>query len=898
MIDADVEQRGGRTAFGDDERALSTPVTHALTIAITGLLMITLVSTASGFLTDQQEFAARDQVETIGNQLADDVQEVIGLSNESGSATVYVDQPESIVGSQYHVSYETGNDCDTLEHTSDQCLVVSVVEIDVSQTVPVSVPDDVDVTVNRANPSTFNLTAENSGAGGGNNAVVPMSRTMRVGVGRNVDDNRYSEVTDPNPKAPIVRPIEYRPGYPEKGDSITFSAPGTEDPDGTIIEYEWSIDGKVLPESDQPTYTTTLSPGRHNVTLQVEDDEGLVGNRSTKFRVSGVSYNDDFDVDSGGLSRCNGRETQFSITNQWSDSIKITHISLDPPKSVNKIEFKSGSGEVAFDIDNDGDFDESDRYYDFDTIDFKDKLDGEILDLQSADDADGDPAAPIDIASGQTVPVSICKYKGGGKAGETAFGFRYWNDGVTNRTIITPGDDDDESISGYSVDAVGNDIVVSFDSTRQLTSLDAEIGSGSASTSLSLSDFSESVSGSTYQYEASFNRPPGTYYVEVTTATDVDGNAVSPLPQNDTATILGGSAYSWQTAGDWDAAQSSTGVVHQNYGDYSAESVQLGRPPGSVDTSLVSYWPFDGGSVEDIEGTNDGIIRGSPTETSEGVSGTSALRFDGGGDYVEVPADSSLEMSNGDQVTVSMWVNKHRKGGTNRRTLFEKDSSYRMELHSGDDFRFSIFDWHYYRGSWYGYWEDSPDYDIYESNNRYYHVVGVFDGVDIRAYVDGTSIGSNGDPDEIRDAGGNGIGIGGSLDSPDHDTNANIDDIRIYDTALNSNQIKKLSNVTKGSIVTDKRTGTRISKHSDIDVNYDADIGAGETITLTVYAEPDSGPEKSETVTLDSTDSGSGTVTLSGIKKDADTFWIRAELNSPSTKRSPELHGVELREGS
>jgi hypothetical protein len=98
--------------------------------------------------------------------------------------------------------------------------------------------------------------------------------------------------------------------------------------------------------------------------------------------------------------------------------------------------------------------------------------------------------------------------------------------------------------------------------------------------------------------------------------------------------------------------------------------------------------------------------------------------------------------------------------------------------------------------------------------------------------------------------------------------------------------------------VTDKRTGPTISKHSDVEVSYDADIDAGETITLTVYAEPDRGSVKTDSITLDSSDSGSGTVSLTGINKDADTFWVRAELNSPSSKRSPELHGVVLQEGS
>ena len=876
MIEGDVEQRGDRTAFGDDERALSTPVTHALTIAITGLLMITLVSTASGFLTDQQEFAARDEVETIGNRLADDVQEVIGLSNESGSATVYVNQPDSVIGSQYHVTYEEDDDCDTRAHTSDQCLVVSVVDMDVSQTVPVTVPGDVEVDVSRANPSTFKLTAENSGAGSGNDAVVPMSRTMRVGVGRNVDSNAYSEVVDPNPQPPAINNIEYAPGYPVVDTPITFTA-DAEDPDGTIIDYEWSINDSVVDSgSDLSSDTTTLPPGRHSVTVRVEDDEGLTANQTTTFRVSGVSYNNDLEKVAGGSEgRCSGVNAELSLTNQLSEEVKLTDIYVDPPESVNFLEYGDEyDPEVAFDLDDDGSYDE---FYEFGRIDLRDKPDGTFLSLP------GD--SPLEIDPGQDVGVSICRFKGGGNVEETNFSFRYWHDGVTNRTSITPSN---QLISDYSVDAAGGDVIVTIDSNRQLGSLDAEISNASESADLSLSDFTETSSGGTYQYEAALTVSSGTHTVKLTGAEDTDGRPAVTLPRSGTATILGGGDYAWQTESDWDAHQSSVGVVHDDYGDYTADSVALGRPPGDVDSSLVSYWPFDGGSVADVVGDNDGIIHGSPTVTSEGISGTSALRFDGEGDYVEVPADSSLEMSDEDQVTISMWVNKHRKG-SGTRVLFQQYRAYNMWMSQGDDFRFSIYDDEFQHSD--------PNKDVYEGTDRYYHVVGTFDATEVRSYVDGSLIGTDDDPEEIENTGRD-IGIGGSTVTAYWDIHASIDDIRIYDTALNANQVKRLANVTRGSIVTDKRTGSTISKHSDVKVNYEADIDAGETITLTVYAEPDSGSVKSDSVTLESDDSGSGTVSLAGINKDADTFWVRAELNSPSSKRSPELHGVVLQEGS
>ena len=887
MHDADVEHRGGRIArsFGADSRGLSTPVTHALTIAITGLLMVMLVSTASGFLTDQQEFAARDELDTIGNQLADDVQAVVALGNDSGAASVYVSQPDSIVGHQYTVVYEDGSTCDTETHTADSCLVLSVAGMDVSQTVPVSVPDDVSFGLDRANPSTFELSAESSSTGGGNDAAVPMSRTMRVGVGQSVDSNAYGEVIDPTNRPPIPK-FTFYPDFPESGDPVTFDAAPSRDPDGSIIDYQWYVDGLSTGTGD--TQSEPLLPGKHNITLRVEDDEGAEAVRTRRIRVSGLSYNDDFVADSGGTSRCNGVEAEFSMTNAWGDTISVTHLGLDPGDKVNQIENNRGA-EVAFDMDNDGSYGAGDRFYEFGRIDVKDKPDGVVLRLR-------DDGSPVDINSGQTVGVSVCKFQGGGNlkgrdAKDTTFGFRYWNDGATNRTVVEP---NDGSISDYTVEASGEDIVVSFDSERQIGSLDAELGNGSFSTSLSLADFTQSNAGGTYQYEATLTEPTsGSYTVELTAAEDVSGTPADSLPLSDSATILGGGDYAWESASDWDAHQSSVGVVHQNYGDYADDTIALGRPPESVDSSLVSYWHFDGGSVDDGVGSNDGIIHGSPSVT-EGVAGTSALRFDGDDDYVEVPHDSSLEMSDDDQVTVSMWVNKHRKG-SDLRALFQKsDTSFNMQFENGDNFDFTVYD---------NWWYSTPQEDLDTSSNRYYHLVGTFDGATIRSFVDGSLVGTNGAPYEIEDSGNHPIGIGANLDSstgasPDRHARASIDDVRIYDSALRSSQIETLSNVTKGSIVTDRRSGPTISKHSDIEVSYDGDIDSGESITFTVYAEPDSGSTVSESITIDDTDSDSGTVSLSGINKDASEFYVRAELNSPSSKRSPELHGVSLEEGS
>lgn len=75
----------------------------------------------------------------------------------------------------------------------------------------------------------------------------------------------------------------------------------------------------------------------------------------------------------------------------------------------------------------------------------------------------------------------------------------------------------------------------------------------------------------------------------------------------------------------------------------------------SVIEGLVSYWSFDEDSIEgetasDIFGNNDGVIAGDPKIVEGKIN--EALAFDGSDDWIEIPADSSLDSST---ITFCFW---------------------------------------------------------------------------------------------------------------------------------------------------------------------------------------------------------------------------------------------------
>ncbi|WP_251954800.1 PKD domain-containing protein, partial [Salinibacter ruber] len=68
------------------------------------------------------------------------------------------------------------------------------------------------------------------------------------------------------------------PTVPEVGETVTFDASGSSDPDGQVQSYEWDFDDDGQTEATGQTASTSFSSaGDKPVTLSVEDDDGATG---------------------------------------------------------------------------------------------------------------------------------------------------------------------------------------------------------------------------------------------------------------------------------------------------------------------------------------------------------------------------------------------------------------------------------------------------------------------------------------------------------------------------------------------------------------------------------------------------------------------------------------------
>lgn len=199
---------------------------------------------------------------------------------------------------------------------------------------------------------------------------------------------------------------------------------------------------------------------------------------------------------------------------------------------------------------------------------------------------------------------------------------------------------------------------------------------------------------------------------------------------------------------------------------------------------LVGHWSFDEGSgtvVADASGSgNDGELVGDASWVA-GKFGQ-ALDFGAGGGYVLVPDDDALDLS--DELTYMGWMNLNQAIEGQRR-MMSKNNSVFFLFDFGDDptsLDFLV----------------KPGNDFTETTTvdwvlgQWYHFAGTYDGDALRIYIDGVMEGETTGVPPIA-ASDLDLWIGADDHNPPTTTFPGVlDDIRIYNKALNADEIAAL----------------------------------------------------------------------------------------------------------
>lgn len=145
----------------DDTRGVSIPVTHAMTLAITALLLTSLLLAAGSFLNSQQDTVAREQLAEIGGDLASHINAVDRLNGtgESVAVTIEPGYPRTVAGAPYNVELRTGSTETNATLILDSSAVGQPVRIPISTDTHI---DDSDTTARGESPT---VVLDNDGSG-------------------------------------------------------------------------------------------------------------------------------------------------------------------------------------------------------------------------------------------------------------------------------------------------------------------------------------------------------------------------------------------------------------------------------------------------------------------------------------------------------------------------------------------------------------------------------------------------------------------------------------------------------------------------------------------------------------------------------------------------------------
>ena len=194
----------------------------------------------------------------------------------------------------------------------------------------------------------------------------------------------------------------------------------------------------------------------------------------------------------------------------------------------------------------------------------------------------------------------------------------------------------------------------------------------------------------------------------------------------------------------------------------------------------ISHWMLDetsGTIAEDSIGDNDGTLLGDPIWRPTDGKIDGALELDGNGDYVSLYPISSL---GGDSVTITAWINANDVS-EGLHPIFTQFKQLGVDYY-GYYFYVSGNKPTFYLGG--DFAQSSEEID----QGSWYHLAGTYDGSDLKIYVNGVQRGT----DSSSKTGISHNAYIGHDDVFDDNFSGLIDDVRIYDWAMDQTEILEI----------------------------------------------------------------------------------------------------------
>ncbi len=218
------------------------------------------------------------------------------------------------------------------------------------------------------------------------------------------------------------------------------------------------------------------------------------------------------------------------------------------------------------------------------------------------------------------------------------------------------------------------------------------------------------------------------------------------------------------------------------------------------------FWSGVSGEVIDSSGNNFNGTANGDAFTSQAFLCYGG-NFDGNGDYVEIPANPSLEPT--EKLTISAWVKKAAANTTGLQNIFTNGGWFRALRFSDNNVLFQLR-------------INGIDQTLYSltqiSDTNWHHIVGVYNGREMKLYIDGNldnTLTVSGTLDQ-----GNYLHvIGGEYGN--YYFNGQIDEVMVFETSLSGAKVQEIYNNQIGGLNWDATQRNCVPCSADIEYRMD-----------------------------------------------------------------------------
>ncbi len=294
----------------------------------------------------------------------------------------------------------------------------------------------------------------------------------------------------------------------------------------------------------------------------------------------------------------------------------------------------------------------------------------------------------------------------------------------------------------------------------------------------------------------------GTNWVDISPAVEVDGwNAAVTDYANGDYRVKDASSVLYQ------AGLSQTADSNVPSEDIAGNVRPTGSNPVSIGafeagaSNPIAHWTLDegtGDTAADSSGNgNDGTLGNSPSPDANDpswtcVAGGNALLFDGADDYVNVGDSASLNFGTGD-FSVAVWVKSSQAQVfdtwpklVEKWTNSPSSQGYRLMSYQSTDSPNPAF------GIFNGGTGEMVESTVNIRDGLWHHVVGVKTSTQLKIYIDGSLSGTPASHSLGTTSNSADLAFGKSLLFSDDEFEGNMDDVRIYNSALSAGEISTL----------------------------------------------------------------------------------------------------------